>query len=69
MLSSMFKPCDLIGHVSLGNEPKDSIPVKPILPFHRVKDAKIREAHELSVLLDARNLQVRPLHLRGRFLS
>jgi pre-rRNA-processing protein IPI3 len=54
-LASLLKPPDLIGHISLNVGDTrggiDAIPVKPILPFQRMKDAKNRESHEVSVLL------------------
>lgn len=58
-LRSILKPIDLIGHVSLNlhvngvMDAKDVIPVKPILPFQRIKDAKLRDTHEVSVMLPA----------------
>jgi hypothetical protein len=51
----MFKPPNLIGHVSLslnvGNYAKDVIHVQPVVPFYRVKDAKARDAHEVTMML------------------
>jgi len=58
-LRSILKPIDLVGHVSLGlhvngaTDAKDVIPVRPILPFQRIKDAKLRDAHEVTVMLPA----------------
>lgn len=57
-LCTMLKPPDLIGHISLdftvGNnaaDAKDVVPVKPIIPFQRMRDAKTREAHDIVMLL------------------
>jgi len=58
-LRSILKPIDLVGHVSLNlhvngaTDAKDVIPVRPILPFQRIKDAKLREAHEVTIMLPA----------------
>jgi pre-rRNA-processing protein IPI3 len=56
-LATMLKPPDLIGHVSLSlnvgsfSDAKDVIPVRPVVPFHRMKDAKARDAHEVMMML------------------
>lgn len=56
-LETMIKPPDLIGHTSLefrsggASETKDIIPVKSILPFQRMRDAKTRENREISAVL------------------
>src|SRR5262249_36785731 len=57
-LMAMLKPPDLVGHVRLDlavgaseADIRDSIPVRPIVPFQRMKDMKSREAHEVSMLL------------------
>ncbi|KAF9462926.1 WD40 repeat-like protein [Collybia nuda] len=56
-LASIIKPLDLIGHISLhinfsnAADVKDMIPIKPILPFQRMRDPKRRETHEVSILL------------------
>ena len=53
----MLKPPDLVGHISLSlnvgsfSDTKDIIPVRPVVPFHRMKDAKAREAHEVMMML------------------
>jgi len=58
-LRSILKPIDLVGHVSLNlhvngaTDAKDVIPVRPILPFQRIKDAKLRDAHEVTIVLPA----------------
>lgn len=56
-LATMLKPLDLVGHISINLDvgstldARDVIPVKPVLPFQRVKDAKARGVHEVSILL------------------
>ena len=56
-IECLLKPPDLIGNISLGfnvssmTSAKDIIPTRPILPFQRVRDAKARGAHEVSMLL------------------
>lgn len=54
-LATLLKPPDLIGHISLNvggtSGVVENIPVRPIVTFHRMKDAKAREAHEVSMLL------------------
>jgi pre-rRNA-processing protein IPI3 len=58
-LRSMLKPIDLVGHVSLNlhvngaTDAKDVIPVRPILPFQRMRDAKLRDNHEVTIMLPA----------------
>lgn len=58
-LRSILKPVDLVGHISLNlhvngtAESKDVIPVRPIQPFQRIKDAKSRDAHETAVMIPA----------------
>jgi len=58
-LRSIFKPIDLIGHVSLNlhvngaTDARDVIPVRPVLPFQRIKDAKLRDTHEVTIMLPA----------------
>ncbi|KDR80579.1 hypothetical protein GALMADRAFT_240898 [Galerina marginata CBS 339.88] len=60
-LETMIKPPDLIGHISLEfrsggtADMKDIIPVKPVMPFQRMRDAKTRDAHEISVMLPGHN--------------
>lgn len=57
----MLKPPDLIGHVSLSinvgsvTSAKDNIPTRPIATFHRVRDGKARESHEVSMILPVHN--------------
>ena len=56
-LRSILKPIDLVGHVSLNlhvngaTDAKDVIPVRPVLPFQRIKDAKLRDTHEVTTVL------------------
>ncbi|KAF9005985.1 WD40-repeat-containing domain protein [Cyathus striatus] len=60
-LATMLKPPDLIGHIDLNlkvgsaADAKDVIPVKPLVPFHRIRDEKARSMHEVSMLLPAVN--------------
>ncbi|TFY82053.1 hypothetical protein EWM64_g1959 [Hericium alpestre] len=53
-LATMLKPPDLIGHVSLtlsASEKDGGMPVRPVLPFQRMREAKAREAHEVVMML------------------
>lgn len=34
-----------------GVDAKDDIPVKPVVPFQKIRDAKARVAHEVTLLL------------------
>lgn len=55
-LATMLKPPDLVGHVSLSmsaGDPKDVVPVRPVVAFQRMRDAKARQAHEVATLLPA----------------
>jgi pre-rRNA-processing protein IPI3 len=62
-LATMLKPPDLIGHVSLNlnlsvgsvAEQKDVMTVKPVLPFHRMRDVKARERHEVAMVLSSQD--------------
>ncbi|KAL0953524.1 hypothetical protein HGRIS_004745 [Hohenbuehelia grisea] len=57
-LATLLKPPDLIGHASVSlsaADAKDGIPVKPVAPFQRMRDAKAREAHEVAMLLPIQN--------------
>ncbi|KAG7443607.1 WD40 repeat-like protein [Guyanagaster necrorhizus] len=59
-LATMLKPPDLIGHINLTMnfaDARDLIPVKPVLPFQRIRDAKIRDMHEVSLILPPRNAE------------
>ncbi|KAM6497006.1 WD40 repeat-like protein [Amanita muscaria] len=56
-LQVVLKPSDLVGHVDLslyvrhGSDPKESIPVRPILAFQKMRDPKARENHDVSLML------------------
>lgn len=56
-LRSILKPIDLVGHISLSlhvngsADAKDVIPVRPIQPFQRIKDARLRDTHEVTIML------------------
>ncbi|PFH51950.1 hypothetical protein AMATHDRAFT_58182 [Amanita thiersii Skay4041] len=56
-IQTMLKPLDLVGHVNLsvymGNnvDARESIPTRPITAFQRMRDAKAREDHEISLML------------------
>ena len=54
-LTTLLKPPDLVGHISLSMSTTggvvETIPVKPIGSFHRMRDVKTREAHEVPMLL------------------
>ncbi|OAX33169.1 hypothetical protein K503DRAFT_869716 [Rhizopogon vinicolor AM-OR11-026] len=58
-LVTMLKPPDFIGHISLSlnlgsfSGAKDiiTICIWPVVPFHRMKDAKARDAHEVVMIL------------------
>lgn len=58
-LRSILKPIDLVGHVSLNlhingaTDAKDIIPIRPILPFQRIKAAELRDTHEVTIMLPA----------------
>lgn len=53
----MLKPPDLVGHISLNlngggaTDPRDTIPVRPVVAFQRMRDPKAREAHEVAMML------------------
>ncbi|KAJ3837890.1 WD40 repeat-like protein [Lentinula raphanica] len=54
-LATLLKPVDLTGHVSFNLNSSvtsvDMIPVKPVVPFQRMRDAKARESHEVTMML------------------
>ncbi|KAF5316035.1 hypothetical protein D9619_006353 [Psilocybe cf. subviscida] len=60
-LETMIKPPDLIGHISLdfrvgtSDTTKDMVPVKPVMPFQRMRDMKARDAHEICTVLPSHN--------------
>ncbi|KAF7317909.1 WD40 repeat-like protein [Mycena kentingensis (nom. inval.)] len=55
-LSTMLRPPDLVGHVSLTvhsgpSSDGEGIPVRSVAPLQRMRDAKTRELHEITVML------------------
>ncbi|KAJ7355605.1 WD40 repeat-like protein [Mycena albidolilacea] len=53
-LATMLKPPDLIGHVSLSinaGHSSESTPVRHVAPFQRMRDAKSRDAHDITMIL------------------
>lgn len=50
-LSTLLKPPDLVGHVRLDGDKDGRIPVRPIMPFQRMREARPREAHEVTMML------------------
>lgn len=58
-LRSILKPIDLVGHISLSlhangtTDAKDVIPIRPIQSFQRIKDVKLRDVHEVTIMLPA----------------
>jgi len=55
-LTTLLKPPDLVGHVQLGGDKDGGTPVLPIVPFQRMREARPREAHEVTMMLPhARN--------------
>ncbi|KAI9064113.1 WD40 repeat-like protein [Trametes sanguinea] len=76
-LSTMLRPPDLVGHISLtlstgaAGDARENIPVRPVAPFQRIRDAKAREAHEVSLILphnSVRSLSVQTTPV-GTFFS
>lgn len=63
-LTTLLRPPDLVGHVSLtlaaGTENKE-MPVRPVTAFQRMRDAKARETHEVAMML--------PVHDKVRAVS
>lgn len=64
-LRSILKPIDLVGHISLSlhangtTDAKELIPIRPIQPFQRIRDAKLRDTHEVTIMLPAaRNVSI-----------
>jgi len=57
-VGTIIKPSDLMGHVEFGETSvlKEDVPIRPLLPFQRVRDPRAREAHEVSVLLPQANI-------------
>jgi pre-rRNA-processing protein IPI3 len=65
-VATMLKPPDLIGHVSLSlsmsastADMRDVLPIKPVMPFQRIRDVNSREAHEVSMLLPVQDVGTR----------
>ncbi|KAG7093749.1 hypothetical protein E1B28_007400 [Marasmius oreades] len=60
-LSTMLKPVDLIGHISLtmdvggSADANNVIPIRPVVAFQRIRDVKTRDLHEVSMLLPMRD--------------
>ena len=50
-LTTLLKPPDLVGHVHLDGDKDGKIPVRPIVPFQRMREARPREAHEVMMML------------------
>lgn len=56
-LQCMLKPTDLQGHATIGDggiSAKEPIPLRPVVPFQRMRDPKAREAHEVSLMIPPR---------------
>lgn len=69
-LTALLKPPDLVGHVQLGGDKDGGIPVLPIVPFQRMREARPREAHEVTMMLPhARNVCFFLLLNRSRWFS
>lgn len=71
-LATMLKPPDLIGHVSLSinaGHSSESIPVRHVAPFQRMRDAKSRDAHDITMILPVQdNVCNHPVSSRHRRL-
>jgi pre-rRNA-processing protein IPI3 len=50
-LTTLLKPPDLVGHVRLDGDKDGGIPVRPVVPFQRMREARPREAHEVMMML------------------
>lgn len=52
-LQVMLKPQDLMGHATIGAAKNDSsvVPIRSVTAFQRTRDSKMREAHEVPILL------------------
>jgi len=72
-LISLFKPLDLIGHISLDlkvgslSDAKDALPAKPVQPFQKMKDTRAREAHEVQMLLNPKRNVKSNLAFTGQY--
>ncbi|KAB5594826.1 Pre-rRNA-processing protein IPI3 [Ceratobasidium theobromae] len=63
-LQCMLKPIDLQGHTTItdsGVSNRESIPLRPVVPFQRMRDARAREIHQVMVMI--------PPRLKSRFPS
>ncbi|KAG9125795.1 Pre-rRNA-processing protein ipi3 [Ceratobasidium sp. 392] len=63
-LQCMLKPVDLQGHATInggGASVKEPIPLRPVVPFQRMRDPKAREAHEPMVMILPGLKEVSPL--------
>ena len=56
-LAALLRPPDLVGHISLtlaaGTDTRE-VPVRPVVPFQRMRDARARELHEVAMMLPPR---------------
>jgi len=50
-LTTLLTPPDLVGHVRLDGDKDGGIPVRPVVPFQRMREARPREAHEVTMML------------------
>ncbi|KAI9459038.1 WD40 repeat-like protein [Russula earlei] len=50
-LTTLLKPPDLVGHVRLGGDKDGGIPVRSVVPFQRMLEARLRDAHEVTMML------------------
>ncbi|EPS94549.1 hypothetical protein FOMPIDRAFT_148872 [Fomitopsis schrenkii] len=57
-LAALLRPPDLVGHVSLtlaaGTDTRE-VPVRPVAPFQRMRDARTRGLHEVAMVLPPRS--------------
>ncbi|KAG8687224.1 Pre-rRNA-processing protein ipi3 [Ceratobasidium sp. 394] len=63
-LQCMLKPVDLQGHATIGDggaSAKEPIPLRPVVPFQRMRDPKAREAHEPMMMIPPGSQGVSPL--------
>ena len=50
-LTTLLRPPDLIGHMRFDGDKDGRIPVRPIMQFQRMREARPREAHEVTMML------------------
>ena len=50
-VTTLLRPPDLVGHVRLDGDKDGGIPVRPVVPFQRMREARPREAHEVMMML------------------